>query len=96
MESAETSCRESSPRRDGSGVKVLILSSKYPPHGVGGAERVAQTLAETLVSEGHQPVVLTLSRQDNEPEREVGGVRVRTIPLRNVYSFSQTTPASKK
>jgi len=70
-------------------MKILLVSSRYAPHVSGGAERVAQTLVETLASLGHEPVVLTTQHGKEPLERTVGGVRVRAVPLRNVYDLSR-------
>jgi glycosyltransferase involved in cell wall biosynthesis len=77
-------------------VKIVFLVSRYAPHAVGGAERVAQTLARSLVGLGHDIVVLTTSIGGDEGERLVDGVRVHAIPLRNVYDFSGPGAASLK
>jgi glycosyltransferase involved in cell wall biosynthesis len=69
-------------------VKVLFLSSLYAPYATGGAERVARTLAGSVRDAGDDVVVLTTAVVAGEPEREVDGIRVRSIALRNVYDFS--------
>jgi glycosyltransferase involved in cell wall biosynthesis len=63
---------------------VAIVSSLYAPHGHGGAERVAQDVAEALAARGHQVHVLTLGKGGAE-RAEINGVRVRYCPLRNLY-----------
>src|SRR4051794_21322650 len=68
-------------------MKILLASSRYSPDISGGAERVAQTLAETLLAMGHAPVVLTTRRRDEPDERVVNGVRVRAVTVRNVYDL---------
>lgn len=73
-------------------MKILFLVSRYAPHALGGAERVAATLAGSLIGMGHEVVVLTTAQDDDPPERIVDGVRVRSIPLRNVYDFSKRPP----
>jgi glycosyltransferase involved in cell wall biosynthesis len=72
-----------------SGLKVLFLVSRYAPHAIGGSERVAETLAKTLIAAGNDVVVLTTLVNDDPEERLVDGVRVRAIPLRNVYDFGR-------
>ena len=63
---------------------VGLVSSLYAPHAHGGAERVAQDVAESLAARGHQVHVLTLGRGRAE-RAEINGVRVRYAPLRNLY-----------
>jgi glycosyltransferase involved in cell wall biosynthesis len=72
-------------------VKVLLLTSRFAPHAGGGAERVVQTLAEQLLGDGHDVVVLTTAFEEGERDRVVGGVRVRVVPLRNVYDFAESS-----
>ncbi|UAK23265.1 glycosyltransferase family 4 protein [Sphingomonas nostoxanthinifaciens] len=59
-------------------MRILHLSSLYPPASVGGAERVAASLAEEQVAAGHEVFAASLTR---EPEPE--GIRngVVTVPL---------------
>jgi hypothetical protein len=40
-------------------MKVLIVHWLYEPNFLGGGERIVQTLAEGLVVEGHEVVVVT-------------------------------------
>ena len=65
-------------------MNVAILSSLYAPLGYGGAERVAQTLAEALAARGHRVDVITLAR-DAAATETLNGVRVHRLPLRNLY-----------
>lgn len=70
-------------------MKVLIVSSRYQPNGVGGAEKVAQHLAESLVARGHDAVVATLKDPRGNCElTQVNGVRVHYLPVRNIYFLS--------
>ncbi|MCK5600803.1 glycosyltransferase family 4 protein [Candidatus Pacearchaeota archaeon] len=64
-------------------MKVLILSNLYTPNILGGAEQSAQLLAEGLLREGHEPIVVTTSNQ-NAIER-VNGVKVYYISDLNLY-----------
>jgi glycosyltransferase involved in cell wall biosynthesis len=74
-------------------LKILIVSSAYEPFGVGGAERVAQTLAISLTREGHRVVVVTTQPRGETCEREIDGVLVHYLPVRNVYRpFSDYRP----
>jgi glycosyltransferase involved in cell wall biosynthesis len=54
-------------------VKILVLTSLYPPYNMGGAEKSVSLIARGLVRRGHQ-------RQD-----VLDGVRVTYLPLLNVY-----------
>lgn len=66
-------------------MKVALVSSLYEPHGYGGAERVAQSVAEALAAKGHAVDVITLGRPGDPPAAERNGVRVHAVPLRNFY-----------
>lgn len=67
-------------------MNVLIVSNVYHPNFLGGAEKVAQKLAEELVARGHQVVVVTLSAYNKPFEvTHVNGVRVYYVPVRNLY-----------
>jgi glycosyltransferase involved in cell wall biosynthesis len=74
-------------------LKILIVSSTYEPFLVGGAERVAQTLATSLTREGHRVVVVTTQPHGESCDREVDGVSVHYVPVRNLYRpFSDYRP----
>jgi glycosyltransferase involved in cell wall biosynthesis len=66
-------------------MKVLIVSNFYHPHVVGGAEKVAQSLAEGLLAHNHEAVVVTLSQNKHLTTDEVHGVKVHRLPLMNLY-----------
>src|SRR5690348_5947346 len=66
-------------------MKVLIVSNLYYPNGIGGAEKVAQSLAEGLLARGHEPVVATLSPDKRRKEDTVNGVPVHYLPVKNLY-----------
>jgi glycosyltransferase involved in cell wall biosynthesis len=74
-------------------VIVAIVSSLYEPHAHGGAERVAQSVAETLVAQGHRVHVITLSKTGRAERAEVNGVQVHRCPLRNLYWPFPVSPA---
>jgi glycosyltransferase involved in cell wall biosynthesis len=66
-------------------MKVALISSRYSPDGIGGAEKVVQLLAEGLVEQGHEANVLTLSK-DSKPRKDmIQGVHVDRFPTRNIY-----------
>lgn len=66
-------------------MKILILSTLYPPNVVGGAEKAAAELAEALVRHGHGVAVITLYPGKTELVEERKGVRVYRLPLDNFY-----------
>lgn len=66
-------------------MKVLIISTLYPPHVEGGAEKAAAQLAEGLVHRGHQVVVATLHPESKEVVEDLNGVRVYRFPIDNYY-----------
>ncbi|MDB5351975.1 MAG: glycosyltransferase [Planctomycetota bacterium] len=66
-------------------MKVVLVNSLYSPHFVGGAERSVQALAEGLVAEGHQAVVVSTADQLESSEAEVNGVAVHYLPYKNRY-----------
>jgi len=66
-------------------LKVAIVSSLYEPHAHGGAERVAQSVAEGLAAQGHEVHVVTLGRAGDESGAKLNGVHVHRLPLRNLY-----------
>jgi len=65
-------------------MKVALVSSLYEPLGYGGAERVAQDVAEGLAALGHELHVITLGR-DAEAMEQRNGVQVHRLRLRNLY-----------
>jgi glycosyltransferase involved in cell wall biosynthesis len=74
-------------------LKILIVSSTYEPFVVGGAERVAQALARSLTREGHRVAVVTTQPRGEICDREVDGVSVHYLPVRNFYRpFSDYRP----
>ena len=64
-------------------MRILHLSSLYPPSVVGGAEKVAAMLAEAQASRGHAVGVVHLSREA-EPLRHQAGVEVQALKSRNL------------
>ena len=72
---------------------VAIVSSLYEPHAHGGAERVAQSVAETLVELGHRVHVICLGKSGWIERAEINGVQVHYYPLRNLYWPFPVSPA---
>ena len=66
-------------------MNVAFITSLYAPHGVGGAERTVQTLAEMLVRRGHQATVISLSPDGRATEGQLNGVATHYVPLANIY-----------
>ena len=66
-------------------MKILIISTLYPPNVVGGAEKAAAELAEALVRHGHVVSVVTLYAGKTELVEDRNGVRVYRLPLDNFY-----------
>ena len=72
---------------------VALVSSLYGPHAHGGAERVAQSVAETLAGQGHQVHVISLGKSGVFERAELNGVQVHYCPLRNLYWPFPVAPA---
>lgn len=66
-------------------MKILIISSLYPPHIIGGAEKAAAELAEAMVNRGHVVAVVTLHPGTSEIVEDRNGVRVYRVPIDNFY-----------
>ena len=66
-------------------MKILIISTLYPPHVIGGAEKAAAELAEALVRRGHAVVVVSLHPESNEVVEDRNGVRIYRLPMDNFY-----------
>jgi glycosyltransferase involved in cell wall biosynthesis len=66
-------------------MKVLFISTLYPPHVIGGAEKAASQLAEALVRSGHEVAVVSLYPGANEIIEDRNGVRVYRLPIDNFY-----------
>lgn len=66
-------------------MNIALVSTLYAPNSVGGAERVAQDLAEALVRQGHTVTVLCVGKEPRTYRTELQGVRVHYFRLRNLY-----------
>ncbi|MDB5714714.1 MAG: glycosyltransferase [Sphingomonadales bacterium] len=64
-------------------MRILHVSSVYPPHVVGGAEKVVEMLAEAQVARGHQVAAAYLTR-DEQPTGVRHGVTVFPQESRNL------------
>jgi glycosyltransferase involved in cell wall biosynthesis len=66
-------------------MKLMVLSTLYAPHQVGGAEKIAQILSEGLAARGHQCVVVGTRPEPGTQTTVLNGVRVHAVGLRNLY-----------
>ncbi len=66
-------------------MKCCIISALYPPHVVGGAEKVTAKLAAGLVRAGHSVVVITLHNKPDPHTEYIDGVKVYYLPIDNIY-----------
>ncbi len=64
-------------------MRILHVSSLYPPGVVGGAEKVVSMLAEAQASQGHTVGVVHLTRDGGDPRLQAG-VHVRPLQSRNL------------
>jgi glycosyltransferase involved in cell wall biosynthesis len=60
-------------------MKIFMLNSLYHPHVMGGAERVVQSLAESMVERGHQVAVATVSPGRGVRTENANGVTVHYL-----------------
>lgn len=63
--------------------KILFINSLYHPYKVGGAEISVQILAEELVSQGNEVVVITLAEQTET--KVINGVKIYYLEIENLY-----------
>jgi glycosyltransferase involved in cell wall biosynthesis len=66
-------------------MKPLFISSLYYPNQVGGAEKVVRIIAEGMLQQGHQPVVIATQRGLGDRVDHVNGVKVHYVGLKNIY-----------
>jgi len=66
-------------------MKIMVLSTLYPPNLLGGAEKSVALIARGLAARGHQVSVLTLHDDPTHTETMEDGVSVLRYPLRNLY-----------
>lgn len=70
-------------------MRIAIVSTSYPPHAIGGAERSVQELARGLATAGHTVRVLCLGTEDSSGELEADGdVQVKRFPSVAFRPFS--------
>lgn len=73
-------------------MRIVIVSSLYTPHIIGGAEISTQILAEALAAENEVHVVTTGGQKSGEGvlTERIGGVTVHRLPHRNLYWIGDT------
>ena len=77
-------------------MKILNISSLYPPNVIGGAEQAVASLASGLRNMGHDIEVLTLGEPSSPSKKyEINGVKVTTLALKNIYWPFSTGPKCK-
>ena len=64
-------------------MKIGIISNLYYPYKIGGAEYIAQIIAEELKKNGNEVFVITLDRRDKM--EFVNDIKVYRLKLRNIY-----------
>jgi len=78
-------------------MKILYVVNTYYPDVNGGAPRSVQFLAQSMVADGHAVVVVRLTDEKHVKEYEHEGVKVYSLPIRNLYLPSEEfTPAKWK
>lgn len=77
-------------------MRVLIISSLFPPFILGGAEMAASSLATWLAAHGHEVCVLTSAPQPEQAgsERRADGVQIERRHFPNTYSVFETAERS--
>jgi glycosyltransferase involved in cell wall biosynthesis len=63
----------------------MYVTSLYTPNLIGGAERVVQSLAESMVEAGHHALVVSAAPQEGTRVDWINGVKVYYIGLKNLY-----------
>jgi glycosyltransferase involved in cell wall biosynthesis len=66
-------------------MKIMVLSTLYPPNLLGGAEKSVALIAGGLAARGHEVSVLTLHDKPTATETIQDGVTVLRRPSRNLY-----------
>lgn len=66
-------------------MKVVLINTFYSPNIIGGAERSTQFLAEALVREGHEAIVLSTVDHADSTVDHLNGVKVYYIGIKNLY-----------
>jgi glycosyltransferase involved in cell wall biosynthesis len=66
-------------------LNIVLISTLYAPNMIGGAERVAQAVAEGLAARGNRVSVISLSPDAESRRAELNGVQVHYCRLKNLY-----------
>ncbi|BCE00392.1 glycosyltransferase family 4 protein [Marinicellulosiphila megalodicopiae] len=66
-------------------MKILYVVNTYYPDVNGGAPRSVQLLAESMVADGHEAVVVRLSNNSKKELYTHNGVKVYSMPIRNIF-----------
>lgn len=74
-------------------MKIMFVNTLYTPNMIGGAEKSVQLLAESLYKRGHEPIVISTAKEDDE--KTVNGVRVFYLKHRNLYWSIESKKQSK-
>jgi Glycosyltransferase len=74
-------------------MKILIFNSLYYPNQIGGAEKSVQLLAEGLLQEGHNPIVVCTSNE--EKVGHINGIKVYYLSPKNLYWLVKNANKSK-
>ncbi|NNF15271.1 MAG: glycosyltransferase family 4 protein [Gammaproteobacteria bacterium] len=80
--------RLTSANTGGAAMKILNISTLYPPNIIGGAELGLRTISEAMVAKGHEVHVATLqppAQAGNSHDTTSGSVIVHPVPLANIY-----------
>lgn len=72
-------------------MKILFLSTFYPPYIGGGVEITLKTLVDCLKLHGHQAVVLSIGSDKGLHVDEIDGIKVYRAGIRNIYFHFQPT-----
>lgn len=76
-------------------MKICVINTLYYPYQIGGAERSVQILAESLVLQGHDVVVVTLAEKAGVSSHN--GVKIYSLSLSNIYwPFGAGRPSALK
>ena len=69
-------------------MKILFVLEYYYPH-VGGIEKLFKDIAEAMVQENHEVLVITNKYNNELPKNEtINGVRIKRLNLKNRFLFT--------
>lgn len=71
-------------------MRIALFNALYPtplhPRIFGGAEVLVRALAERLVAQGHDVLVVRLAEDGQRHSEQAAGVRVEMVPIRNLFT----------